>query len=99
MTDILRIENISKFFGGVKAVRELHCRVHEGELLGVIGPNGIGKTTFVNLTTGFVSPSQGKIFFRDQEITHLPPYKIARLGITRPFRWSSPLRSSRLIKT
>lgn len=90
MTDILRIENMSKSFGGVKAVRELHCRVHEGELLGVIGPNGSGKTTFVNLTTGFVSPSQGKIFFRDQEITHLPPYKIVRLGITRTFQMVKP---------
>ena len=90
MNDILTIDKLSKSFGGVKAVSGVDCRVKQGELLGVIGPNGSGKTTFVNLITGFVKPSQGRIFFRDRDITRLPPYKIVRLGITRTFQMVKP---------
>ncbi|MFW6055470.1 MAG: ATP-binding cassette domain-containing protein, partial [Thermodesulfobacteriota bacterium] len=94
MNDILTIDKLSKSFGGVKAVSQVDCRVKQGELLGVIGPNGSGKTTFVNLITGFVKPSQGRIFFRDREITRLPPYKIVRLGITRTFQKKLPQNST-----
>jgi branched-chain amino acid transport system ATP-binding protein len=87
---ILRVEGLSKAYGGVLAVSSVSFGVKEGELLGVIGPNGSGKTTLVNLITGFVRPNGGKVYFKDKEITGLPPYKIVNLGISRTFQMVRP---------
>jgi branched-chain amino acid transport system ATP-binding protein len=87
---ILRVEGLSKAYGGVLAVSSGSFGVKEGELLGVIGPNGSGKTTLVNLITGFVRPNGGKVYFKDKEITGLPPYKIVNLGISRTFQMVRP---------
>ncbi|MCX5873704.1 MAG: ATP-binding cassette domain-containing protein [Deltaproteobacteria bacterium] len=87
---ILRISNLSKSFGGVKAVVGVGFNLREGELLGIIGPNGSGKTTLVNLITGFLKPDSGKIEYKGQDITGLAPYRIARLGIARTFQMIRP---------
>lgn len=88
---ILKLENLSKWFGGVKALNNVSVNVNEGELLGVIGPNGSGKTTLFRLIMGVYKPDSGKIAYDGIEITKLPPYKRNRKGISlahqipRPF--------------
>lgn len=87
---MLQISDLSKYFGGVTAVNSVSFDLAEGELLGIIGPNGSGKTTVVNLITGFVKPDSGKIFYRGQDITRWAPYKIINLGIARTFQMVRP---------
>lgn len=83
---MLRIEEITKDFGGLRAVNHCSFEVPEGMIFGLIGPNGSGKTTVFNLITGFFPPTAGRAFFQDQEITGLPPYVIAQRGIARTFQ-------------
>lgn len=87
---LLKVSKISKYFGGVRAVNEFSFELMQGELLGFIGPNGSGKTTVVNLITGFVKPTDGEVLYRGQDITGWPPYKIVRLGIARTFQMVRP---------
>lgn len=86
----LKVEEVSKNFGGVSAIVKVSLELREGELLGVIGPNGSGKTTLVNLLTGFVKPDSGKVIYRGSEITGKAPYRIAELGIVRTFQMVKP---------
>jgi len=86
----LKVREASKSFGGVKAVDGVSFDLAKGKTLGIIGPNGSGKTTLVNLITGFIRPDSGKIFFKDKDITRLPPHIIADLGITRTFQIMRP---------
>jgi len=83
---MLRIKNIKKSFGGVKAVNDCTLEVKEGTITGLIGPNGAGKTTLFNIITGFYKPDEGEIFFRDQRIDGLPPYRIFHKKIFRTFQ-------------
>jgi branched-chain amino acid transport system ATP-binding protein len=87
---LLTVEQLSKSFGGLKAINTLDFSVEEGEIVGIIGPNGSGKTTFLNLLTGFLKPSKGKITFRDQDITGLPRFKVNQKGIARTFQLNKP---------
>ena len=87
---LLKVTRLYKNFGGVQAIHDLNFELAEGELLGLIGPNGSGKTTAVNLITGFVKPTRGGIRYRRQDITGWPPYKIVRLGIARTFQMVKP---------
>ena len=87
---LLRVDRLFKNFGGVQAIHDLSLEIAAGELLGLIGPNGSGKTTAVNLITGFVKPAQGAITYRGENITGWPPYKIVRLGISRTFQMVKP---------
>lgn len=87
---LLKVSKLSKYFGGVRAVNDFSFKLMEGELLGFIGPNGSGKTTVVNLITGFVKPTDGEVLYRGQNITGWPPYKIVRLGIARTFQMVRP---------
>lgn len=86
MSAILRVEKLTKNFGGLRAVNSVDFEVAEGEFVGLIGPNGAGKTTLFNLISGFLRPSAGKIFFCDKEITNKPPWLIARMGLVRTFQ-------------
>ena len=95
---IIRVRNLSKSFGGVKALNQVSFDLFEGEILGIIGPNGSGKTTLVNTITGFVKPESGEIFFRNIRLTGLPHYKIADLGVTRTFQVVRPFFSLRSFK-
>jgi len=82
----LEIDSLDKNFGGIKALSMFSCSVKEGEILGIIGPNGAGKTTLFNVITGFIAADRGKVTFRGADLIGLPPYKIARMGITRTFQ-------------
>jgi branched-chain amino acid transport system ATP-binding protein len=83
---LLKIENLSKYFKGLRAVYNYNLSLRQGEILGIIGPNGAGKSTLFNLITGYIPPSSGKIHFRGQDITKYPPDRIAKLGIGRTFQ-------------
>jgi len=84
--DALRVENLTRRFGGVVAVHQVNLVVAPGERRAIIGPNGAGKTTFFNLVAGRLAPTEGKIIYQDQDITGLPPYRRARLGMGRTFQ-------------
>ena len=83
---LLEIRNLSKEFGGVRAINQLDLDVRRGEILGVIGPNGAGKTTLFSMIAGFLSPTSGTIVFDGANITGVAPHKIARRGIVRTFQ-------------
>jgi ABC-type branched-subunit amino acid transport system ATPase component len=87
---LLRVKSLFKNFGGIQAITDLSFELAQGELLGLIGPNGSGKTTAVNLITGFVKPSRGEIVYRGRSIAGLAPYKIVRMGIARTFQMVKP---------
>ena len=87
---ILQVQDVSKSFGGVRALDHVSFDLAPGELLGVIGPNGSGKTTLVNTITRFVKPTSGQVKFKGSKISHLPPHKIVRLGIARTFQMVKP---------
>ena len=83
---ILWTEGLTKDFDGLRAVDNVSIKIERGICKGLIGPNGAGKTTLFNLLTGFLKPTSGRIFFEGKDITNLPPYKRARLGIGRSFQ-------------
>ena len=87
---LLKVSQLNKNFGGVQAITDLSFELARGELLGLIGPNGSGKTTTVNMITGFVKPTEGEIIYRGRNITGKAPYKIVRLGIARTFQMVKP---------
>ena len=92
MNSILRINGLSKQFGGIKAVNDFSLDVKEGEILGLIGPNGAGKTTLFNLITGFLKPDSGAVIFKNRNITKQKPNKIANMGIARTFQQTKPFK-------
>ncbi|WP_312339568.1 ABC transporter ATP-binding protein [Anaerospora hongkongensis] len=83
---MLKLEKVSKNFGGLAALSGISFDVKAGEILGVIGPNGAGKTTLFNLITGVLQPSAGAVYYREQPITGIKPHKITELGIARTFQ-------------
>jgi ABC-type branched-subunit amino acid transport system ATPase component len=86
--NILQVENLSKQFGGVKAVKDLSFSVDRGRILGIIGPNGSGKTTVFNLITGFIPKDKGKVILDGADVSNYPFYKIATHGMVRTFQQS-----------
>lgn len=86
---LLRIESLCKSFGAVRACHDLSLEVHAGEIHALIGPNGAGKTTLLNQIAGDLSPDSGRIFLTGQEITHLPLYRRAPLGMARSYQITS----------
>jgi len=86
---ILRTEKLTKAFGGLIAVNNLDLTIPEGEVRAIIGPNGAGKSTLLLMIIGMLKPTEGKIFFKDKDITGLPPYKVFRLGISATFQTSN----------
>ncbi len=83
---LLTSENICMYFGGVKAVFNVSLAVDQGQILGIIGPNGSGKTTFFNALTGIYKPTSGKFNFQDVDITNWQPHRISQAGIARTFQ-------------
>ena len=90
MTDILKVNHLTKEFGKLKAVNDLSFEVREGEILGVMGPNGAGKTTVFNLLTGVFRPDEGSILFKGVDITHKSPAKRCHNGIGRTYQIPRP---------
>ena len=83
---LLQIDNMTHYFGGLRAVHNYNLRVESGQIRGLIGPNGAGKTTIFNLITGIYKPTEGKILLDGQEIVGLQPHQIASRGIGRTFQ-------------
>jgi len=84
--DLLEIENLNMFFGGLKAIQNLNMTLEKGEIRGVIGPNGAGKSTFFKTISGAYRPTNGKILYKGKNITYLKPHTTAQLGISRTFQ-------------
>jgi branched-chain amino acid transport system ATP-binding protein len=85
METILNIDGLTRFFGGLAAVRDLSFEVRSGEVVSLIGPNGAGKTTVFNLITGALVPTRGKVLFIQKDITGQRPPETAGLGVARTF--------------
>jgi branched-chain amino acid transport system ATP-binding protein len=83
---LLRVERLGKSFGGLKAVNEVDLDVPPGKITAIIGPNGAGKTTFFNLVSGFYAPTEGRIVFDGEDVTGMPPHRMARRGVARTFQ-------------
>ena len=88
---ILQVQDVSKNFGGLRALVHATFDLPEGEILGLIGPNGAGKTTLFNCINGIYAPEEGRVLFRDQDITGWKPYHVARLGLARTHQIVQPL--------
>ncbi|HEX7969350.1 MAG TPA: branched-chain amino acid ABC transporter ATP-binding protein/permease [Stellaceae bacterium] len=83
---VLQVTQLSKSFGGLRAVQDVSFEVEEGAILGIIGPNGAGKTTLFNLLNGFLRPDQGRVTFAGRDLVGLKPNRVCRLGIGRTFQ-------------
>ena len=86
MTAILETAGLTKTFGAVTAANALDVRIEQGSVVGLIGGNGAGKTTFINLVTGYLTPTAGTVHFEGRDITGLAPRRITRLGLCRSFQ-------------
>jgi len=83
---MLRVEALTKNFGGLAAVNAVDISIDQGELVGLIGPNGAGKTTFFNLLTGYIRPTSGKVTFEGKDLTGKKPHTVASRGVIRSFQ-------------
>jgi branched-chain amino acid transport system ATP-binding protein len=83
---LLEVNHLTKLFGGLVAVIDLDLNVHQGEILGLIGPNGAGKSTVFGMISGAISPTRGVFTFKDEDLTGIPPHRIAEKGIARVFQ-------------
>ena len=90
MSEILKLQSVSRNFSGLKALSDVSLGVSKGEVLGLIGPNGAGKTTLVNVVTGVTPASSGTVTFMGQDITRVKTYQSARLGLSRTFQIVQP---------
>ena len=90
MTDLLAVQDLSKTFGGLSAVKNLSFCVSEGETVGLIGPNGAGKTTIFNLIMNEFRPDSGEIFFKGEAISRYPTHERVKLGIARTYQVPRP---------
>lgn len=86
MKPLLETKRLTKYFGGLGAVKDVDFIINPGEIVSLIGPNGAGKTTFFNLVTGFLRPTKGKILYKEGDITNLKPHEVAARGIIRTFQ-------------
>ena len=95
---ILQVDRMTKMFGGFVALDNVSLHLEQGERLGLIGPNGSGKTTMINCISGALSNDRGSVLFKGQEIRNLPAYQRARLGIARSFQIPRPFRSMTVLE-
>lgn len=96
--NFFQVKNLTKYFGGLAAVKNLDFTVHEGEIISLIGPNGAGKTTVFNLITGIYRPNNGQIIFLDEDISNKASYHISKLGIARTFQLTTVFKGMRVIE-
>jgi branched-chain amino acid transport system ATP-binding protein len=95
---LLEVQNVTKRFGGFVALNDVSLRLMPGERLGLIGPNGSGKTTMINCVSGALFNDGGRIMFKGENITGMPAYRRARMGITRSFQIPKPFRSMTVLE-
>ena len=89
---LLEVKKVSRFFGGITAVKDVTFDITKGGILGLIGPNGAGKTTLFNVVNGFYPPSRGEVFFKGEKISGLKPHEICQRGLARTFQVVKPLQ-------
>jgi branched-chain amino acid transport system ATP-binding protein len=95
---ILEVKEISKYFGGLAALREVRFQIEPGTILGLIGPNGAGKTTLYNVISGFLPPTLGKVYFAGEDITGLRPDQIAKKGLVRTFQGTNIFKQKTVLE-
>jgi branched-chain amino acid transport system ATP-binding protein len=95
---LVRLDGVTRTFGGLMAVKNVTLAIQPGELVGLIGPNGAGKTTVLNLISGLLRPSRGEIRFRDVVVSGMAPHRIARLGIGRTFQVTRPFKGMTVLE-
>jgi branched-chain amino acid transport system ATP-binding protein len=83
---LLELRELSKNFGGLRALDKVSTGIQKGEIVGLIGPNGAGKTTLFNVVSGFYKPSEGTVLFKEEDVTHLKPFQISSRGLTRTYQ-------------
>ena len=83
---ILKVENLTKYFGGLAAVSNCSLSIKQGSITGIIGPNGSGKSTLFNLICGNLKPNSGQVIFNNQNITEIPSYELFTKGLLRTFQ-------------
>jgi len=98
MSILLKVENLSRSFGGIHANSDISFDVKEGEILGVIGPNGAGKSTLFDLITGFTKSDKGQVLLREKNITNIRPDLICRMGVGRTFQKLKPFADQTLLE-
>lgn len=86
MAELLKVDNVSMVFGGLRAVSNLSMHIDDGELIGLIGPNGAGKTTAFNMITGVYTPTEGKVYFNGQQSSGKKSYQVTQMGMARTFQ-------------
>ena len=91
MNEVMRIEGLKMYFGGLKAIDGFDLTINEGETLGIIGPNGAGKTTLFNAICGVYKPTEGKVIYEGKEVQGTPAHQMAKMGVARTFQISKPL--------
>lgn len=96
--NILSIRDVSRSFGGIKAINHCSMEIEEGKITGIIGPNGAGKSTLISVICGILRPDSGRIIFDDQDITGWHPARIAQRGLARTFQIARPLPDVPLIE-
>ncbi len=94
---ILEVQNVSKHFGGLKAVDQVDLTIGKGQIYGLIGPNGAGKSTLFNCVAGLYAPTSGKVIFKDREITGMKPWNIAKMKISRTFQIVKPFQTKTVL--
>jgi branched-chain amino acid transport system ATP-binding protein len=97
MENLLKVQNISKYFGGLAALEDVTFDVKQGEILGLIGPNGAGKTTLFNIICGVYKPSRGRVVFKDSNLVGLRAHEVAAKGVGRIFQHVSLFRKETLM--
>jgi branched-chain amino acid transport system ATP-binding protein len=95
---LLVVENVTRAFGGLRAVSDCTLEVREGSITGLIGPNGAGKTTLFNIITGFIKPDSGRIYFGGERIDGLPPHRVFGKGLVRTFQIPRELKSMTVLE-
>lgn len=98
MAKLLEVQGITKRFGGLVAINDLSFHLEEGEVLGLMGPNGSGKTTIFNIIMGDFPPDSGKILFKGEDITRYPTFKRVKIGIARTYQVPRPFRELPIIE-
>lgn len=95
---VLQTRGLVKDFRGFRAVNEVDLNVHAGRIHALVGPNGAGKTTLFNMLSGFIKPSAGRVMFRGEDVTGMPPDRLARKGIGRSFQITSLFEELRVVE-
>lgn len=95
---LLKTKKLTKYFGGLAAIRDLDLRVNQGDILGLIGPNGSGRTTLFNVVSGVFPPIRGQVIPHGEDMTRLKPHVITKKGLVRTFQLTTIFKDSTVLE-